>query len=87
MQKHPIARSYGNTREVLIRVETSANQGDYLGGGLDHSLSDLCFAANTNRMILANPLEEIILVHRFCMVVDLPTVGFESFNSVLADVF
>jgi len=37
-------------------------------------------------MVLTDMLDEVILVHRLCMVIDLPTIGLKGFNGVLANV-
>jgi len=38
-------------------------------------------------MVLANPLDEVVLVQRLCVVIDSPAIGFKGFNGVLANIF
>jgi len=59
----------------------------YLGGSLYDSFRDLSLAANTNGVVLTNPLDEVVLVQRLCVVIDSPAIGFKGFNGVLANIF
>jgi hypothetical protein len=59
----------------------------YLGGSLYDSFGDLGLAANADGVVLADPLNEVVLIQRLCMVIDSPAIGFKCFDSVLADVF
>ena len=80
----------GHTDEISAPMETSVYQGEslpHLRGSFYHPFGDLGLAANTNGVVCANMLDKIILAHRFCVVIDSPAIGLESFDGVLADVF
>jgi len=38
-------------------------------------------------MVLANFLDEVILVHRLCVVIDLPAIGLKSIDGICANIF
>jgi hypothetical protein len=59
----------------------------YLAGSFYHPLGDLGLAANTNGVVVADLLDEIILAHRLGVVIDFPSIGLEGLNGVWTDVF
>jgi hypothetical protein len=38
-------------------------------------------------VVLADLLDEVILVHRLCVVIDLPAIGLKGFDGVCANIF
>jgi hypothetical protein len=59
----------------------------YLGGSFYYSFSDLGLAANAYGVVSADLLDEVILVHRLCVVIDLPAIGLKGFDGVRANIF
>ena len=59
----------------------------HLGRRLYHAFCDLCLTANTNGVILAYFLHELVLRHGFGGVVYMEALFSKRANSVLADIF
>lgn len=59
----------------------------HLGRRLYHAFCDLCLTANTNGVILAYFLHELVLRHGFGGVVYMKALCLERADSVLADIF
>ena len=59
----------------------------HLGRRLDHAFCDLCLTANTNGVILAYFLHELVLRHGFGGVVYMKALRLERADSILADIF
>lgn len=59
----------------------------YLGSSFDHLVCDFGFAANTNGVVGANFLDELLLRQRLGVMVDMESLRLECPHGFLADVF
>lgn len=78
---------YGSDIALKHQQGDKKEMDTYLGSSLQHPLCDLCFAADTNSLVVADFGHKLILGPSFCVVVNPESTLPERLDSLCADIF